>query len=61
MSFIYGPDKGTKYEAGWFLAEENRYLDRLGQIAQCVDADPFLRLADSGDGAEQEDTYCDTS
>jgi hypothetical protein len=22
MSFIYGPDKGTKYEAGWFLAED---------------------------------------
>lgn len=22
MSFIYEPDKGTKYEAGWFLAED---------------------------------------
>lgn len=34
MSFIYGPDKGTKYEAGWFLAEDEPVTRETRTILQ---------------------------
>lgn len=34
MSFIYAPDKGTKYEAGWFLAEDEPVTRETRTISQ---------------------------
>lgn len=34
MSFIYGPDKGVKYEAGWFLVEDEPVTRETRTIPQ---------------------------